>query len=378
MRSTPSVRLRPTLSANVWECLRGDTSDGSTAARRATRGGRAVGSGLPFEAHMAHDHSHAHLHAGPDTRPVLWRVLLLNLTLLVAEVVVGLTTGSLAVLSDAGHMLGDVGALALALGAAWLARRPPNPQQTFGMKRAEVMGALVNGATMLVVIVLIVLEAAHRLAAGAPDVPGMPVLVIGVVGLVINLLSALALYRADRHNLSIRGALLHMVADALGSLEAIIAALCLLAGLPAADALASLAVAVLVGWSTLRLLRETTRVLLQFAPPGMPVEQVRASLEALEAVSEVHALHIWTIDGRQPVVSAHLVDSEGADAVALTRDANALLGARFGVRDSTIQIESGDGCGRGPQGGGDPLPPSGDPTDSAHQGHDHGHGHAHR
>lgn len=328
---------------------------------------------------MAHDHSHSHSHAPatPDTRPVLWRVLALNLVLLVVEVVVGLWTGSLAVLSDAGHMLGDVGALALALAAAWLASRPASPQQTFGMRRAEVMGALINGVTMAAVVVLIVAEAIGRLALGAPDIAGGPVLIIGVVGLTVNLGSALALYRADRDNLNIRGALLHMLGDALGSVAAIAAAGFLMAGVPAADAVASLVVAIIVAWSTGRLLWETSCVLLQFAPPGMPVDTVRASLLALDAVDDVHALHIWSIDGRQPVVSAHLVAHDGADAVALTRDANALLDQRFDVRNSTIQVESGPGCGRAGLDGRDPLPPPPSPPDDGHDphhSHDHDHG----
>lgn len=328
---------------------------------------------------MAHDHSHSHSHAPatPDTRPVLWRVLALNLVLLVVELGVGLWTGSLAVLSDAGHMLGDVGALSLALGAAWLAARPPTPQQTFGMRRAEVMGALINGVTMVAVVVLIVVEAIARLAVGAPEIAGAPVLVIGVVGLVVNLGSAAALYRADRDNLNIRGALLHMLGDALGSVAAIVAAAFLMAGVPAADAVASLVVAIIVAWSTGRLLWETACVLLQFAPRGMPVDEVRASLLALDAVDDVHALHIWSIDGRQPVVSAHLIARDGADAVRLTRDANALLDQRFDVRNSTIQIESGAGCERAGRDGGDPLPsasPGPDEAHEAHHSHDHDHG----
>ncbi len=303
-------------------------------------------------------------------------VLALNVVLLVAELIVGWSTGSLAVLSDAGHMLGDVGALLIALGAAWLARRPARPDQTFGMRRAEVLGALINGGTMVVVVLLILIEAVERLVHGSPEVPGWPVLVIGVIGLAVNLGSAWALYRSDKEDLNIRGALIHMMGDALGSVAAIVAAGFLLAGIHKADAVASLLVAVIVTWSTLRLLSATLRVLLQFAPPGLSVQAVRAALLSLEDVAEVHALHIWSLDGRQTVLSAHLVARSPEFATRLTDQAAAMLKARFDIRHCTVQVETDRPCGA-PDLGMQAPAAAPEPEPEAGHGHDHGHGHGH-
>lgn len=328
-----------------------------------------------------HSHSHSHAPAGMDPRRALAWSLVLNGSFLFVEAAVGWWSGSLALLSDAGHMLSDVAALALALCAAIIARRPASADRTFGWVRAEVLGGFVNGLTQLLVCAWIFVEAAERLLGDPPPVPGLPVLAVALVGLAINLGSVALLVRSDRENLNIRGALLHMAADALGSVGAALAALLLMVGFPAADAIVSVLIAALILYGTLRLIRDSGRVLLQLPPQHLDVGAVRRALVATPGVVDVHDLHVWTLDGHAPVLSVHLVVAD-ADARDATRQAAVrALRERYGVRHATIQVElaTGDGavpCGVTPCDGGsegaDAVGPS-DPDD----GHHHSHGHAH-
>lgn len=298
-----------------------------------------------------HAHHHGHGHGRGDARGALALALVLNAAFLVLEVVVGLSTGSLALLSDAAHMLGDVGALALALGAAQLARRPAGDHMTFGLVRAETLGAFVNGVAMVVASVVIVYEAVGRLAHGAPEVPGGPILVVGAAGLAVNLGSAYVLWRSHRDNLNVRGALLHMLADALGSVGAIVAGALVLVGFDAADAIASLAIAVLVAWATWSILRDSGRILLQLPPHGLDVDAVRETLLATRGATGIHDLHAWSLDGVTSVVTAHVVIAAGADADVTRCLALAALRELHGIEHATLQVERPvgpcemDGCG---------------------------------
>lgn len=304
---------------------------------------------------MAHFHAHHHDHAGHDhaghghghvdPRRALVITLGLNGVFLLAEAAAGWWTGSLALLSDAAHMLSDVSALVLALAAAQLATGRADANRTYGLARAEVLGAFVNSALLLAACAWIVYEAVLRLTGEPPHVPGVPVLAVGVLGLAVNLGSAWALARSDAENLNVRGALLHMLADALGSVAAIVAALLLMLGVPGADAAASLAVAALVTFGAVRLLREAGRVLLELPPPGLDVTQVRDALLAVDGVVEVHDLHAWSLDGRTPMVSAHLVLEEEASFETVCRAAHSLLEDRFRVAHATVQPERGRLCG---------------------------------
>lgn len=300
-------------------------------------------------AHHDHDHGHAHGHghsSGEATRRALTVALVLNGAFLVVEAALGWLTGSLALLSDAAHMLSDVGALALALGAAWLSQGAASPGRSFGWRRAETLGAFTNGVVLLGACAWLFAEAARRLMGTPPEVSPLPVLIAGSLGLAINLGSALALWRADRGNLGVRAALTHMLADALGSVGAILSALLLYRGIWAADALVSLFIGALVLWSTVSLLREAGGVLLQFAPSGVSAEAVTASLRALPGVSDVHHLHIWTLDGRTAVLSAHLVPAPGQPADALRQAAEELLLDRYRIHDTTLQVEGASSCAR--------------------------------
>ena len=269
----------------------------------------------------AHTHGHTHGHAGSDAasvRALTW-ALVLNGAFLVVEVVLGLITGSLALLSDAAHMVSDVASLVLAPGAAVLATRAADAVRTFGWRRAEILGAFVNGLALVLAVVVIFWESGKRLVEGAPDVDPLPVLMGGTVGLAINLGSAWFLVKAESDSLNIRGALLHMLADALGSVGAIVAAVGLWAGYPMADPIAGLLIGALVLYGSIGLLRESSAVLLQFTPPGVDTGAMERALAELAHVSSVHDLHLWSLDGKRPILTAHLVLDEDAPILLVRR-----------------------------------------------------------
>ncbi|MBX2798597.1 MAG: cation diffusion facilitator family transporter [Myxococcales bacterium] len=286
---------------------------------------------------MVHHPPHAHVEP-LDTHRSLLVALALNAGFLGVEVVAWWLTGSLALLSDAAHMLSDVAALALAWGAAMLARRPPTATMTFGLARAEVLGAFVNALVLLGISAGVTWEAVARLASGSPPVPELPVLGVGVVGLAVNLGSAAVLARTDGANLNVRGAMAHMLADALGSVGVIVAALLMMGGVGEADAVASMCVAAMVAVSGLGLLRDAGRVLLQLPPADVDVVGLREGLAAVSGVQRVRQLHVWSLDGREPIVSAHLVVSGEADADEVRCAAEEAL-LRQGVVCVTLQTE---------------------------------------
>lgn len=292
----------------------------------------------------SHGHGHGHGSAGFDARRALGLALGLNLAYLVVEAIAGLLTGSLALLSDAAHMVSDVAALSLALFAAHWARRPATSSHTYGLLRAEVLGAFVNAVVLLIACLFIFKEAIHRLVEGAPPVAGWPVFGVAAVGLVINLVSAGILWRSDRHapagNLNVRGALVHMLADALGSVGAMVSALFTLFGdFPAADALASVVIGAMVLYGTWGILRDSTHVLLEAAPAHLRRDVVQDALAGLEGVASVHDVHVWTIGGRTVIATAHLGLMPGAVLADVLAHAQALLRERFGLNHSTLQIE---------------------------------------
>lgn len=314
--------------------------------------------------HGAHDHGvhghagHHHVGHGPGGHPpagsdgggpgaassrrALRWALGLNGIFLVVELVVGWSTGSLAVLSDAVHMVSDVGGLVLALWAAQVALRPASVNRTFGLLRAEVLGAFANALLLLVAVFFIFKEAVERIVEGPPAVAVVPVFVTGLIGLAVNLGSAWGLSRVEDGNLNIRGALLHMLADALGSVGACLAAVGSYFGLAGVDPLVGILVGLLVLWGTWGLARDSSRVLLQFAPDGVRSDEVEAALSTLPGVAEVHDLHLWSVGGRDGVLTAHLVLREGASGPVVRGAAEEMLMARFSVRHSTLQLEEAE------------------------------------
>jgi cobalt-zinc-cadmium efflux system protein len=284
-----------------------------------------------------HDHSHNQLQAG--TERALWVALLLNLAFLVIEVVVGLWTNSLALLSDAGHMVSDVAALAIALVAQRLARAKPGGGYTFGLKRVPVLGAFGNALALLAIAGVILWEAWHRLQS-PEEVIALPVLIAGVAGLLVNVISAMWLHKSSKQSLNIRGAFLHLVADALGSLGAIIAALVLMTtGWAPIDALVSMLIAGLILFATWPLLRDSTRVLLQSAPAGIDMHRLEQELCKTPQVRAASHVHVWEIDAGWTILTAILVTDQG-DLSELEQVADQLrkkLHDQFGIEHATFE-----------------------------------------
>ena len=301
------------------------------------------------EASVEHDHGEAahggHAHAmSPDgDRRYLWSALLLMAAFMVGEVVVALVSGSLALLSDAGHMLSDVGAIGASLWAISLAARPATGMWTFGWKRAEILSGAGNGITLLVVSGIVGYEAVRRLF-DPPPVDGGPVLVVALVGVAVNILAAWILAKANRSSLNVEGAYQHILTDLYGFIGTVIAGIIILTtGYTRADSIASLVVVGLMLHAAWELLRDSGRVLLEAAPEGMDLDRVRAHMLENEHVHDVHDLHVWTITSNLPTLSAHVVIDDSCfldgHAPQLLDELQACLGGHFDVEHSTFQLE---------------------------------------
>jgi len=294
-------------------------------------------------------HSAPHDHAGSATRRRLALALSIAAVYLVAEVIGGLWTGSLALLADAGHMASDVASLSLALFASWVAARPPDDRWTYGRSRAEILAALAQGVALVAVSLLIALEGVKRLQAPAP-VMGGGMLAIASGGLVANLLALWILGGSQRESLNVRGAWLHVMSDTLGSVGAMLAGFLVWQfGWTWADPAASLAIAALVLGSAWHLVREAVDVLMEAAPRAVDLESVRRDLRELAGVSSVHDLHVWTLGQGSVALSCHLVVARIERSEELLTDAYSRLGSRHGIDHATIQIEPQSLAGASPR-----------------------------
>ena len=265
------------------------------------------------------------------------------------EVVGGLITGSRALLADAGHMLSDVAALGLALFASWMAGRPSGRRWTYGLARIEILAALAQGVALVLVAVLVAIEAIERL--GAPQaVMGAGMLMIAAGGLAVNLAGLWILSPGRKSSLNMRGAWLHVLSDALGSVGAILAGALIWAfGWSWADPAASLLIAALIVFSAWHLLRDAVDVLMEAAPRDLDPDQIEQALSELSGVAQVHDLHVWSIGSAGVSLSCHLVDENDPLNPELLSDAYLLLGDRFGIAHATIQIEPKRLAGETPQ-----------------------------
>jgi cobalt-zinc-cadmium efflux system protein len=239
-------------------------------------------------------------------------------------------------------MLSDVGSLSLALGALWLAARPPTTRMSFGFRRAEILAALFNGVALVAIAIWIFVEAARRFS-DPPEILAGATLAVALAGLAVNVLGVAILRRSGGRSLNLRAAMLHVVADLLGSVGVIVAAVVILTtGWLYADPLMSVLIGVLVLASSWRVLRESLGVLLEAAPEGIDADEVGRRMAAVEGVSEVHDLHIWTITSGFPALSAHVLVPEGEDCHARRRDLSEMLRRDFGIGHTTLQVEHGD------------------------------------
>jgi cobalt-zinc-cadmium efflux system protein len=286
-------------------------------------------------------HSHG-VSADADTR-YLGIGLALIVGLMLVEVVVALFSGSLALLSDAGHMLTDVGAIGASLWAIRLAARPATGSWTFGWKRAEILSAAGNGITLLVVGALVAFEAVARLF-DPPPVQGGPVLVVALLGVAVNLVAARVLARANRSSLNVAGAFQHILTDLYGFIATFVAGVVIVvSGFARADAIASLVVVALMFHAAWGLLRDSSRILLEAAPSGVDLDEIRGHLKDNDHVLDVHDLHVWTVTSELPALSAHVVIDDacfhdGHTPQLLDQMQDCLVG-HFDVEHSTFQFE---------------------------------------
>jgi cobalt-zinc-cadmium efflux system protein len=296
----------------------------------------------------AHAHSHAHGHAGHGhdhaisadaDRGKLAIALGLILGFMAVEVVVGILASSLALLSDAAHMLTDAAAIALALVAIGLAKRPAQGAFTFGLRRAEILSAQFNGATLLVLGLLVVVEGVRRLV-DPPDVEGTPVLVVALVGVAVNLVATWVLASANRSSLNVEGAYQHLLTDLAAFIATAIAgAVILLTGFREADGIAALLVAGIMLYASYGLLRESGRIFLEAAPRGMDVDEIGNALARSPGVIEVHDLHVWEVSSGFPALAAHVVVGRDCDCHHARGELQRLLYERFGIEHTTLQMD---------------------------------------
>ncbi len=289
--------------------------------------------------HGGHDHR---VSASADKRYLTVALALIG-AFMVVEVVVGFAVGSVALLADAGHMLSDVGALAASIWALNLAARPASGAWTYGWKRAEILSAAGNGITLLVVSALVTVEAVRRLL-DPPPVAGLPVLLVALLGVVVNVVAALVIGRANRSSLNVAGAFAHILTDLYAFIATVIAGLVIVTtGFRRADAIASLIVVALMLRAAYGLLRDSGRVLLEAAPEGVDLADLRAHLLQTDHVTDVHDLHAWTVTSDLPAVSAHVVITDACftdgHCPRILDSLQACLTGHFDVEHSTFQLE---------------------------------------
>ncbi len=286
---------------------------------------------------MAHEHAHA-----PGREAEAGRItaaLALIVVFMAAEVAVGIVVSSLALLSDAAHMVADAGALALSLTAARLARRPARGAMTYGLGRAEILSAQSNGITLLVLALVIVYVAIRRLLA-PPAVGGVAVIAVACAGIVVNLVAVRVLAGSGPRSLNLEGSYRHILTDLYGFIATAVAGGVIVAtGFQRADAIASLLVATLMLRASWLLLRESGRVFMEAAPAGLRPEEIGRTLATQPGVVEVHDLHVWEVTSGFPALSAHVVVRAGEDCHSIRRELQLMLEKRFGLRHTTLQVD---------------------------------------
>lgn len=318
------------------------------------RAGRITGAQTLGGHHHGHDHGHGHAHGhghgghghshAPESFDRAFAIGIgLNIAFVAIEALVGLRIDSVALLADAGHNLSDVLGLVVAWGGTMLARTAPTKRFTYGLKGSTILAALTNALLLLVALGAIVLEASQRFASPAPTA-GLTVSMVAGVGIAVNAVTAWMFARGRKGDVNIRGAYLHMAADALVSAGVVIAGLVIWrTGLTWIDPAVSIAIAILIFWQTWGLLRETIEMALSAVPRGIDFDHVDQALCGLPGVTAIHDLHIWPMSTTEPVLTAHLVMPGGHPGDRFLTDARELLHDRFGIDHATLQVETGDG-----------------------------------
>lgn len=293
-----------------------------------------------------HAHSHASIRSGERHKGRLFVAFCVLAALMVVEMVAGIITGSLALLSDAGHMLTDVLGLGMALAAIQLASRGSRrSQNTFGLYRLEILAALANSVLLFGVAFYVLYEAVNRIGEDV-EIDAVPVLIVAVAGLIANLVAFALLREGAKESLNVEGAYLEVLADTLGSVGVIVGAIVIeLTGWTWVDPAVGVAIGVWILPRTWKLGGQALRILVQAAPPEFDIDAVKASLAGVPGVVDVHDLHAWTLTSEMEVVSAHLMVTNGTDAHAVLDQARSLLADRYGIDHATLQIEPEDHTG---------------------------------
>jgi cobalt-zinc-cadmium efflux system protein len=288
---------------------------------------------------VAHDHAHSHVPSRDAERGALKAALALIVAFMVVEVVVGVLASSLALLSDAAHMLTDALALALSLAAARLAVRPAGGSMTYGLGRAEILSAQANGVTLLVLSVVIGIDAVQRLIS-PPSVDALPMLIVALVGIPVNLVAARILAGGSERSLNVEGSYRHILTDLYGFIATAVAAAVILAtGFDRADAIASLIIAGLLLHAAYGLIKESGRVFMEAAPAGLDPDEIGRVLASQPGVVEVHDLHVWEVTSGFPALSAHMVVQAGDDCHERRRTLQRVVQDRYGIRHTTLQVD---------------------------------------
>ena len=290
---------------------------------------------------MSRQYSHS-----SSNRKYLWWAFWINFVFLIVEVIGGIYTGSLALLSDAGHMLTDVGALGLAIIVSRLADRPPDERRTYGYLKTEILGAFINGATLVAICGFIIWEAFQRIQHPQP-ILAIPMLIVAILGLFANLISAQILRRNKSNDINLKAAYLHLIFDALGSVGAIFSGLVIwLWGLYWIDSIASLIIVILILAGTWKMILDSVRMLIDSVPEHLNYQQILDALKNLDHIMDVHDLHIWSIGQNEPALSAHLILTENCtdanhwdQCLKFTRE---MLAEKFQIKHTTLQVEPHD------------------------------------
>jgi cobalt-zinc-cadmium efflux system protein len=257
-----------------------------------------------------------------------------------AEIIAGFLTNSLALLSDAGHMLSDIGAMMVCLFAFRLAQRPATPASTYGYHRAEILAALFNGLALWL-LVGVIFAAAYGRISDPPQVESLGMIVVAVLGLLVNIVAGWILYDSHQHNLNLHGAFMHVMSDAIGSMGAIVAGVVMYStGWYLADPLISLFIGVLILYSSWNLIKESLSILMQAVPKSIRLEEVQRTIEGVNGVIEVHDLHVWAVTSGIYTLSAHAVVENGEDLHEVLNGIEATLKENFSIEHTTIQLET--------------------------------------
>lgn len=291
--------------------------------------------------HDHHEHNNGHCHEHNHNSKNLLIVLVLTALYMVAEFVGGYFTNSLALTADAGHMLGDVGALILSFFALWLSGKKASAEKTYGYFRAEIFAAFINGVALVFIALMIIYEAYFRIIM-AQNIQAFAMIVIATGGLLVNIIGAVILHAGSKENLNIKGAFLHIIGDLLGSVGAIIAGLLIyFYHFNLADPIISIIIAGFVLYSSINLTNSAVHILMENAPSHLSVEEIREEILKFEDIQNVHDLHVWSITSKSISLSVHIV-AENANCERILKEINCMLKSKFDIVHSTIQIEPPD------------------------------------